>query len=829
MGQKTGKKILVVGGVAGGASFAARMRRLDEDANIIMFEKGSYVSFANCGLPYHIGETIAERDKLIVQTPEGFRSRFNVDVRLNSEVRALDPKRKVLTVQSGERTYEENYDILLLSPGASPLRPNLPGIDSDKVLTLRTLPDMDVIKKQVDDGTARRAVVIGGGFIGLEMAENLRHRGLEVALVELAEQVFLSADMEMAHILHQHLALNGVRLILNTGVRAFVDRGSVLETQLDDGTVLNSEMAILAIGVKPDTEFLASSGIRRNARGGIVVDPQMRTNLPDVYEVGDAIEVVDFATVKPVMVPLAGPANRQGRIAADVVAGRDAAYRSTQGTAVCKIFDLTVAVTGLNEKIAKRDGIPFIKSYTHSLSHAGYYPGAYLMSLKLLFSPDSKKVLGAQIVGSSGVDKRIDVLATAVRHGFTVDELTELELAYAPPYGSAKDPVNMAGFVAQNILEGRTPIIYAEDIAVLDLSKQVLLDVRTEAEAEQGMIENAVLIPVDSLRQRAPKELDKNKEIIIYCQVGLRGHIAVSMLRQMGFRTRNLSGGYKTYKLVTSDDYDSAYLDPLTVASCSSTEGALPAKRLSIDARGLQCPGPIMQLKQGMDTLRDGESLEIQATDSGFSMDVPAWCARTGNTLTHLTHEKGLFTAVVRKGMLHEACPLPTEPNVALAAGFGGSSDQKTMVLFSNDFDRAMASFIIANGAAAMGSQVTIFFTFWGLNLLRKDRAVKVSKTFMERMFGNMMPRGNKKVVLSKMNMGGMGTSLMQKEMKKKNVMSLPELMAEAQKNGVRFIACTMSMDIMGIKKEELIDGIEYGGVAAYLAKADQAGYNIFI
>ncbi len=814
-----GKKIIIVGGVAGGASFAARMRRLDESAEIVMFEKGPYVSFANCGLPYHIGETIQEREKLIVQSPEGFRDRFNIEVRTESEVLTVDAQKKIVTVKSGDQTYEEPYDKLLLSPGASPLRPPIPGIDNSKIHTLRTIPDMDAIKAEVDNGSVSRAVVIGGGFIGLEMAENLRHRGIEVTLVELSDQVFIPADWEMANILHQHLALNGVELILNDGAKEFVDQGKEVDVVLSSGKSVTADMVILAIGVRPDTGFLKESGLQCNDRGAIVVDDSMRTNLPDVYAVGDAIEVTDFVTGNKVMVPLAGPANRQGRIAADTIMGKEASYKKTQGTAICKLFDLTGAVTGLNEKSAKNNGIDYVKSYTHSANHAGYYPEAYQMSIKILFAPEDGKLLGAQIVGKEGIDKRIDVFATALRSGLTIYDLTELELAYAPPFGSAKDPVNMAGFVAQNILEGRNPLIYAEELAQYDPETQLLIDVRQPEELEMGTIEGAVNIPLDSLRDRLD-EIDKSKELLLFCQVGLRGYLAASVLTAHGFTVKNLSGGYKTYGHLVTKEYDSQFLAPLNTGSCSSAGVSAPGVKSSItvDACGLQCPGPIMKLKSGVDALHFGESLEIVATDAGFAMDVPAWCAKTGNTLVSLNRDGGKFSAVVSKGATKDTCHVDA-PTV----------DKKTMVVFSNDFDRAMATFIIANGAASMGSEVTLFFTFWGLNLLRKEDSSPVQKSFMEKMFGMMMPKGADRTQLSKMNMMGMGKLFMEQEMKKKNVMLLPELIAKAQEAGVRLVACTMSMDIMGIKKEELIDGIEYGGVAAYLNDADQSNVNLFI
>jgi NADPH-dependent 2,4-dienoyl-CoA reductase/sulfur reductase-like enzyme/peroxiredoxin family protein/rhodanese-related sulfurtransferase/TusA-related sulfurtransferase len=813
------KKILIVGGVAGGASFAARMRRLDETAQLIMFEKGEYISFANCGLPYHIGETIPDRENLIIQTPEKFKARFNVDVRTGSEVISIDKSKKSVTIRTSTTTYDETYDYLVLSPGAAPIRPPITGIENEKIYTLRNIPDMDRIKKIVDSKTLKRAAVIGGGFIGLEMAEALRHRDIEVTLVELADQVFMPADNEMAQILHQHLELNSVRLMLGVGAEAFNEKsdGSI-DIVLKGGTRINVDMVVLAIGVKPDTQFIKAAGIAVNERGLIIVDNSMKTDAENVFAVGDAIEVTDFVSGKKVHLPLAGPANRQARIVADVIAGYASVYKNTQGTAICKIFDITAAVTGLNEKNAKRFGIAYQKSYTHSASHAGYYPGSYPMSVKILFVPDTGKLLGAQVIGKLGVDKRVDVFATAIRHGLTVHDLTDLELSYAPPYGSARDAVNIAGLVAQNILRGIMPVWYADEFDPGNNSAQ-LVDVRTTSEFEMGYIDGAINMPVDVLRSRM-RELDKNKEVLVYCQVGLRGHVATRMLLQNGFKAKNLSGGYKTYTTFKKTAVEAEYLLPVTQPVCSSHSGQTQAAEnyVVVDACGLQCPGPIMKLKSTIDAAKDGQHIKIIATDQGFTADIPAWCTKTGNSLVTLGNKDGVFEAVVKKGRAIDVCKV-TAP----------ACDKKTMVVFSNDLDKMMAAFIIANGAASLGSEVTLFFTFWGLNLLRKDAKIPVKKNIVEKMFGMMMPRGAKKVSLSKMHMGGLGTMMMQQVMKKKNVVTLEELMEQAMKSRIRFVACSMSMDVMGIKKEEMIDGVEIGGVASYLQKADESSYNLFI
>jgi NADPH-dependent 2,4-dienoyl-CoA reductase/sulfur reductase-like enzyme/rhodanese-related sulfurtransferase len=547
------KKIVIVGGVAGGASFAARMRRLDEHAHIIMFEKGQYISFANCGLPYYIGGIIENREDLLIQSPPSFKSRYNVDVRINSEVTAIDTVAKKVTVRSNASVYEETYDYLVLSPGSAAFRPPLKGIDHDRIFVLRTIPDMDRIRACIDNNAAKKAVVIGGGFIGLEMAENFRSRGLEVTLVEVADQVFIAADREIAHILHKHLEHKGVKLILGDGVKEFTKTPpGRLSVVLASGRTIDADLALLAIGVKPDTAFIARAVISLSEKGAIVVDAHMRTSVNNIFAIGDAVEVNDPVSSAKVLVPLAGPANRQARVAADTIAGLESMYRGTQGSAICKVFDLAAAVTGINEKAALRHGIDYVKSYTHADHHA-YYPGASLMTIKILFDPKSGKLLGAQIVGAEGVDKRIDVLATAIGHGLTVDDLADLELAYAPPYGSAKDPVNIAGSVASNILSGRMKILHAGDLGSSAPDTRLLLDVRTRGEHSHGAIPGSINIPLDELRARLI-ELDRSREILAYCRVGMRGYLACRILEQNGFRARNLSGGYLTWESVQNSE-----------------------------------------------------------------------------------------------------------------------------------------------------------------------------------------------------------------------------------------------------------------------------------
>lgn len=815
-------RVLIVGGVAGGGSAAARLRRLDEQAEIILFERGEYISFANCGLPYYIGGVIEERENLLVVKPELMKERFNIDVRIKSEVVAIDPKAKkaeILDHRNNNR-YSLTYDKLVLSPGASPIRPPLPGINSPRIFTLRNIPDTDAIMQELEGGKVSRAVVIGGGFIGLEMVENLHHRGLQVSLVEMAPQVMAPLDYEMAAIVHQHMKVKQIPFFLKDGVKGFEDTRDGIITTLESGRTIEADMVVLAIGVRPEVQLAKDAGLE-TARG-IIVNEKMETSDPDIYAIGDAVEVEHLVCGSRTLIPLAWPANKQGRIVADRICGLDSVYRGSQGTAIAKVFDLTVAATGCNEKNLKDKDIDYGVSFTHSAHHAGYYPGAIPMSIKLIFDRKDGRVLGAQIVGIEGVDKRIDVVATAIRARMTVFDLEELELAYAPPYSSAKDPVIMAGFVAANILRGDLKPVQWHEVAEKQQQGAWLLDVRTREEFELGTIEGSTNIPVDELRARI-REVPTDLPIIVFCQVGLRGYVACRILEQHGKEVYNLSGGYKTWHFTTLKqsnddiyDMDRVEVDDLIMASAGSAPDA--AADFTVDACGLQCPGPVMQLFQRVKSMESGQTVQISATDPGFAGDIRVWCERTGNQLLALTSEKGVISARIRKGVAKDG--------KALASG----GTDKTIVFFSGDFDKAMAAFIIANTAASMGKKVTIFFTFWGLNLLRRPKRVRrLRKTFMERAFARMMPRGSGKFKLSRMNMAGIGTGLMKRIMRKKNVHSLEELIGVARMNGVRLVACQMTMDIMGLKKEELIDGVETGGAASYLGAAEQSNVNLFI
>lgn len=546
-------KVIIVGGVAGGASAAARLRRNNENAEIILIERGEFISYANCGLPYYIGGTIVDKEALTLQTPESFNARFNIDIRVLSEATKIDPDNKKITILDKKtgKSYEESYDKLVLSPGAEPITPKIDGIDNDRVFTLRTIPDTYRIKEYIDSKSPKSAVIVGGGYIGIEMAENLHDAGLDVTIVELADHVIGAIDYDMACEVHNHIRKKGAKLILNDAVNA-VEDGDSLTVKLNESSI-ETDIVILAVGVRPDTDFAKSAGIEVNDRGSIIVNERMQTSIPDIYAAGDAIEVMEFVTKTKSFIPLAGPANKQGRIIADHICGMDSKYTGTQGTSILKCFDLTVACTGINERAAKAHGIDYEKSFTYSSSHASYYPNATDMSIKLLFEKGSGKILGAQIVGRDGVDKRCDVIATAIRANMTVFDLTELELSYAPPYSSAKDPVNMAGYVAENILNNRVKIFHWHDVNSIDSSKGTLLDVRTPGEYEYGTIAGYESIELDELRRNLDK-LDKSRPVYITCQIGLRGYIACRILTQSGFECYNLSGGYRLYNEIYNGD-----------------------------------------------------------------------------------------------------------------------------------------------------------------------------------------------------------------------------------------------------------------------------------
>lgn len=650
---------IIVGGVAGGATAAARLRRNDEQAKIIVLERGKYVSFANCGMPYFIGEVISERDALLVSTPQKLCSEFNIDVRPEQEVISIDRQAKEVEVHDlagNAGTYRLAYDKLVLAPGAMPLVPALPGINLPDVYRLRDIPDMDLIKAKVDTQGTRTAIVVGGGFIGLEMAENLHKRGMNVAAVEMLDQVMTPLDFDMAAIVHRHLRDKGIRLVLGDGLRLIEQNEGRLTATLASGKTLLGDMIVLAIGVTPENTLAKTAGLDLGARGHVVVNEHMQTSDPDIYAVGDVVQVLNPVTLKVTAIPLAGPANRQARIAADHIAGKPASYRGTLGTSIVKVFDLVVATTGLNSRTLQSQQIPFVTSITHSQDHVAYYPGSTTQSIKLVYAPEKGKLLGAQVVGYNAVDRTIDVLSTAIQAGMTVYDLEQLELAYAPPVGSAKDPVNVAGFVAGNRLRGETQLVEWQDLAKLDPEKYGVLDVRTDPEWSLGHIPGAIHITNTELRSRLD-ELDHNKTWIVYCKVGRRAYVMERMLRQRGFMVANLSGGWTTYEVATepqaSSDSDltpqmSRTEETMTTPTIAQTNAPVIASH--VDARGLQCPGPIMQVFQRMEGMQPGEVLEVLASDPGFRRDASAWAENTGNPLLELTEDNGTVRALFRKG-----------------------------------------------------------------------------------------------------------------------------------------------------------------------------------
>ncbi len=810
-------KLLIIGGVAGGASAAAKARRIDENAEIIMFERGEYISFANCGLPYHVGEVIQSRDSLLVMTPKNFHGRTNIDVRTRQEVTSINPSEKSVTVKNhltGEN-YTESYDKLIMSPGSTPFVPPLPGADDPEVMVLWTMKDMDRIKARVDSGI-KSAVVIGGGFIGVEVAENLCERGVKTSLIELLPQILPPLDQEMTSPLHQEMAEQGVDLILEDSVESIIRTGeqenSSFTVKLKSGREINTELVIMSVGVRPNSKLAKDAGLELNARGGIVTDESMRTSDANIFAVGDAVEVTDPILGGKTMIPLAGPANRQGRIAAENACGGSASYNGTIGTSVCKVFSLTAGTTGLNEKQLKAVDVDYKKLYLNPASHASYYPGAEMLNMKVLFT-DKGKILGAQVVGRDGVDKRIDVLATAIKNGLTISSLEELELAYAPPYGSAKDPINFVGFVGNNILRGDSNVVFPDSIP----TDAFLLDVRQPEEVEVAPMPGFELIPLGMLRESLDK-LPKDKLIITTCKVGLRGYLAERILKENGFNVANLSGGYITWKLFNPSPLKVAG----TIEKQPSTPVEIPTKDSNIvelNACGLQCPGPIVQVKQRLEQMSPGQLLKITANDRAFKNDLPSWCESTGNQLVSIENMGENIEAIVMK----------KQPGIKTTTTGTGLNKRTTIVLFSYDLDKALAGFIIATGFASLGHEVSIFCTFWGLNVLRKDNPPPVKKNLISKMFGWMMPRGAKKLALSQMHMMGMGTKMMKGVMKSKNIDDLPTLIKQAQAMGVKLLACEMAMNMMGITKEELLDGIELAGVANFASLSEKSDATMFI
>lgn len=831
-------KIVVVGGVAAGASVAARARRLDEHAEIVVLERGHHVSFANCGLPYHVGGVIAERERLLLQTPASLRDTLDIDVRVAQEVVAIDREAREVQVRDVDtgREYTESYDALALCPGAEAIRPPLPGIDLPQVLVLRRVGDMDRIKARLDVALAAhaagergpvRAVVIGAGYIGLEMAENFHHRGAHVTVVEAADQILPPVDHEIAVPVENHLRSRGIDLHLSTAAAAFTPGdGDAVRVELSTHRTLDADVVVLAVGVRPATALARAAGLAIGPHGGVVVDEHLRTSDPHVWAAGDVVETPHTVLDGTWLAPLAGPANRQGRVVAENICGRSTVYRSTQGTSVVKVFDMVAGGTGATERQLLAAGVAHRAVHVHPSGHAGYYPGSAQMHLKVLFDPADGRLLGAQASGFDGVDKRLDVLATALRAGLTVFDLEELELAYAPPFGSAKDPVNMAGFVAANTVRGDLRLWYAQE-APAALEGARVVDVRTPEEFAIWHLPGAQNVPLPTLRD-ACGTWDTAQRVRLYCAVGFRSYLAYRALVQRGFTdVATLSGGSTTYRAWHDVDGEGAVAQPPEVAYAEASD-LLAATRerltadegtgtvVELDCTGLACPGPIMRLAQTVEGLSPGDDVVVRVSDPGFAQDAPAWAAAQGHRLVALTPEGPGYRATIRKGGTRAAAAADTREGVSF-------------VVFSGDLDKVLAAFIIANGALAMGQPVSMFFTFWGLNALRRPDAPARDRSLLDKAFAAMMPSGAHALTLSQMHLGGAGTAMIRKVMKDHQVPTLPELIASAQTGGAQLTACTMTMDLLGIAPEDLLDDVDLGGVATFLGAAGRSATTLFV
>jgi len=819
MHQEPKEKVVIVGAVAGGASAAARARRLNEAAEIILFERGPDVSFANCGLPYHIGGEIKDRERLAVQTPDSLKAMLNVDVRVRHEVVAIDRANKQVEVRNLEtgETSKTAYDKLILSPGAAPIRPPLPGIEDPRIMTLRNLQDMDRIKDQV--ASAKSVLVIGGGFIGLEVAEQVHHLNKEITLVELQEQVLPQMDVEMVKPVEESLLGMGVNLVLGDGIKSFESREDGLTAHLNSGRTVAADMVLLSIGVRPESSLAKAAGLELGPRGHIDVNEYMQTSDPAIYAVGDVVQVKDPILGGKTAIALGGPANRQGRVAADHIFLKEKArsYPGSIGTSIVRVFDVEAGTTGANSARLKREGVAFEVTTVTDFHHASYYPGAQDLTLRILWSPEDGRILGGQACGPRGVDKRLDVLATAIKGGLGIEDLEHLELAYAPPFGSAKDPVNIAAFAALN---RRDCLMDTVDELPTDPNVQVV-DVRPAIMSEVSPLANSLTIPLNDLRASLNK-LDATRPVVTVCAKGKMSYFAARILQQHGFDVKSLSGGLKVRS--KSDTPVSGGSLPVNKGVVeTSGESSEPSLKvdLEVDACGLACPGPVLRLKEAVDGADPNTVIRVKASDSGFLRDFKSFCNSAGHDLLSIGKEDGGIVGVMRKT---EEAKLPVE-------GIGGArNNNSTLVVFSQEMDKVMAALIISLGAKAMGGEASLFFTFWGLNALRKDQLEKpVKKGFMDKMFGWMLPQGVNRLPLSNMDFMGAGRKMMKDRMKSKNLPNLPGLLEEARKQGVRMIACGMSMEAMGIQAEELIDGVEFGGVADFLASSNNSDTNLFI
>ena len=812
-------KIIIIGGVAGGMSAAARLRRLDEKSDIIVIEKSGYVSFANCGLPYYIGGVIKEKDNLLLETPSTLKEKFNLDVRVKSEAVSINREKKEIKIKNIETNdeYTESYDKLLISTGAKPFVPDIKGLEEAGYLTLRNIEDMEKISSCIDSDGYKNAVIIGGGFIGLETAENLKHKNINVTIIEKADQVMAPLDPEMASFIHGEIKRRNIALYLNSDITEISNSGKKKIIKLKSGEVVETDIIIASIGVVPDSELAKNAGLKMSSKGAVEVDEYLKTSDSDIYAAGDVIEIRNAITGQKALVPLAGPANKQGRTAADNILGREEKYTGTIGTSIMKFFNMTAASTGINEKYLKKQDINYKSLFIIKADHAGYYPGASDIYFKILFEPETGKIFGAQAVGEKGADKKIDIIATAILGNISVYKLKDLETAYAPPFNSAKDIINYASYMAENIKRDGL-----ETVSWNETDKIGLIDVRTEDEYNIDHIQGAVNMPLNTLRENMGK-LDKNKEYIVYCKVGQRGYNAQRILVNNGYKVKNLNGGFSIYKsALMPQDNRIKFENDIKNDKHRSISGLNSADKKILDVTGLQCPGPIIKIKNKISELKTGEVLEVKATDPGFENDIKVWTRQTGNTLLNIENTDGEILAEIKKGESFLLSKKPDEEAV--------KENSTSLVIFSGDFDKVFAALVVANGALAMGNSVSIFFTFWGLNVLRKSNyKTRSKKGIIEKCFGIMMPKGVSKLKLSNMNFFGLGRKMINKVMKTKNIESLESLLEQYIENGGKITACTMSMDVMGIKKDELIENIEYGGVATYMENANKANHNLFI
>ena len=812
-------KIIIIGGVAGGMSAAARLRRLDEKSDIIVIEKSGYVSFANCGLPYYIGGVIKEKDNLLLETPSTLKEKFNLDVRVKSEAVSINREKKEIKIKNIETNdeYTESYDKLLISTGAKPFVPDIKGLEEAGYLTLRNIEDMEKISSCIDSDGYKNAVIIGGGFIGLEAAENLKHKNINVTVIEKADQVMAPLDPEMASFIHGEIKRRNIALYLNSDITEISNSGKKKIIKLKSGEVVETDIIIASIGVAPDSELAKNAGLKMSSKGAVEVDEYLKTSDSDIYAAGDVIEIRNAVTGQKALVPLAGPANKQGRTAADNILGREEKYTGTIGTSIMKFFNMTAASTGVNEKYLKKQDINYKSLFIIKADHAGYYPRASDIYFKILFEPETGKIFGAQAVGEKGADKKIDIIATAILGNISVYKLKDLETAYAPPFNSAKDIINYASYMAENIKRDGL-----ETVSWNETDKIGLIDVRTEDEYNIDHIQGAVNMPLNTLRENMGK-LDKNKEYIVYCKVGQRGYNAQRILVNNGYKVKNLNGGFSIYKsALMPQDNRIKFENDIKNDKHRSISGLNSADKKILDVTGLQCPGPIIKIKNKISELKTGEVLEVKATDPGFENDIKVWTRQTGNTLLNIENTDGEILAEIKKGESFLRSKKSDEEVV--------KENSTSLVIFSGDFDKVFAALVIANGALAMGNSVSIFFTFWGLNVLRKSNyKTRSKKGIIEKCFGIMMPKGVSKLKLSNMNFFGLGRKMINKVMRTKNIESLESLLEQYIENGGEITACTMSMDVMGIKKDELIENIEYGGVATYMENANKANHNLFI